>query len=134
MTDAGDALVRRFIEELDREHTPSEELVDENFVSHIPGLPLLDRSGYREFVASLYAAFPDFKHEIEDVISEGDKVVIRCTVTGSHKGQFAGVAGTGRNISNTVIAIFRISDGKLAEEWAVSDTTVLMQQIGADPS
>lgn len=68
------------------------------------------------------------------MIAEGDKVMIRTTITGTHTGEYWGIAPTGKQISITEMACVRIKDGKIVEEWGVPDMFNLMQQIGAIPS
>lgn len=66
---------------------------------------------------SLLAAFPDFKFTPEDIIAEGDKVVVRYTFTGTHKGPYLGVPASGKKITFTGVGIYRISEGRLVEGW-----------------
>ena len=80
------------------------------------------------------SAFPNFQLVIEDQIAEGDKVVTRVTFQGTHRGEYRGVAPTGKQVRYAGIAIDRIVDGKVVEMWHVADTLSLLQQIGAMPS
>ena len=66
-------------------------------------------------------------------VAEGDKVAIRVTWRGTHKGEFMGIAPTGNKIEMTNTLIFRIAVGKLAENWATIDELRLMQQLGVIP-
>ena len=84
--------------------------------------------------ALLRSAFPDFKATIDDLVAEGDKVVIRQTWTGTHKGEFMGVPPTGKSVSFGVIDILRIAGGKVVEHWGLMDSMSLMQQLGASPT
>src|SRR5262245_58839797 len=74
-----------------------------------------DRS--RRNVAELFAAFPDFQRSMDDIIAEGDKVVARYTARGTHLGEFLGVQPTGKSVTVRWVTIYRIADGKVAEEW-----------------
>ena len=78
-------------------------------------------------------AFPDVTSTIEDMVAEDDKVAIRVTHRGTHKGEFMGIAPTGNKIEMTNTAIFRIASGKLAECWPTMDNLRVMQQLGAIP-
>jgi predicted ester cyclase len=69
--------------------------------------------------------------DVQDLIAEGDKVVVRATGHGTHRGEFTGIALTGRLISVTWIAIYRVRDGKLAEHWQNIDELGLLKQLGA---
>lgn len=77
------------------------------------------------------AAFPDMHDTIEDMLAEGDKVAVRVTVQGTHRGEFQGIAPTGRQISFAGFAIFRVVDGKIVENRALNDRQGLMQQLTA---
>ena len=74
--------------------------------------------GYKQIGAYLLSVFPDMKMTIDDLIAEGDKVVVRSTFSGTHKGEFMGITPTGKKITTTAINIYRIADGKLIEEWS----------------
>jgi predicted ester cyclase len=77
------------------------------------------------------AAFPDHRVVIEEQIAEGDKVVTHVSFSGTHLGQFNGIAATGRQVVYSGIAIDRIVDGKVVEMWHIANTLALLQQIGA---
>lgn len=81
------------------------------------------------FMDILNRAFSDQRWEIHDVIAEGDKVVIRCTHSGIHTGEFFGVPPTGRPFAYTQMHIVRLRDGKSVEHWAVRDDASLMRQL-----
>ena len=79
-------------------------------------------------------AVPDLTYTVEDQVVEGDKVVSRYTVSGTHQGEFFGVAGTGKRIEMTGINIDRFDEsGKLVEEWPEYDLLGTMTQMGAIP-
>ncbi len=127
------ALPRRSYEEIYNQGKldVAEEIYDENFVSHISPSDLKGPKGIKEFTSMLRSAFPDLKFKIEDQIAEGDKVATRWTVTGTHKGDYMGVAPTGKFISNTGIALHRVANGKMVESWISSDNLGVMQKLGA---
>ena len=80
-----------------------------------------------------HTAFPDIQIEIQDIIAEGDKVVVRTITTETHKGYFVNIPPTGKKISTSATVILRVDNGKIQEEWSMSDTLVLYQQIGLLP-
>jgi steroid delta-isomerase-like uncharacterized protein len=80
--------------------------------------------------AMLLRAFPDLHVEVEDVIAEGDKVVFRNTVTGTHQGEYMGVPPTGKTITYREIMIVRFTDGRIAETWGIVDVLSQMKQLG----
>lgn len=82
--------------------------------------------GFRQFVAMLYAAFPDLHHMVEEQIAENDKVASIINVYGSHKGDFQGIAPTGRQVKFEDFMITRIQGGKVVELWAQFDALKLL--------
>jgi len=98
-----------------------------------PGLPA-GREGARVFYGNFLAAFPDTRLTVDDFVSEGDKVACRFTVTGTHRGEFMGVAATGKNVSVTGITILRFENGQCVERWSEANFLGLLQQLGAVPA
>ena len=84
----------------------------------------------KEVFTTLHRAFPDLRVTIEDLIAEGDKVVSRNSVTGTHHGAYMGVPPTGRSITYNEIFILRFVDGRIAETWGVVDVASQMRQLG----
>jgi steroid delta-isomerase-like uncharacterized protein len=82
----------------------------------------------------LLRAFPDLHVAVEDVIAEGDKVVLRATVTGTHQGEYMGLPPTAKSVTYNEIFIFRFAGGRIAEIWGVVDVFSQMQQLGAIPA
>lgn len=78
----------------------------------------------------LLRAYPDLKVTIEDLIEEGDKVVSRNTVTGTHQGEYMGIAPTGRSVTYKEIFVCRFVDGRVAEVWGVVDVFSQLKQLG----
>ena len=71
---------------------------------------------------------------VHDQVAEGDKVVTRKTFNGTHKGDFMGIPATNKRVEFGIIDIMRVSNGRIAEHWAVADLMSMMQQIGVIPS
>lgn len=88
----------------------------------------------KEVLTALHRAFPDLHIMIEDMIAEGDRVVSRNTVTGTHQGEYMGLAPTGRSITYQEILIARFVNGRVAETWAVVDVFSQMRQLGVLPA
>ena len=82
----------------------------------------------------LLRAFPDLHLTVEDLIAEGDKVVGRTTVTGTHHGEYMGVPPTGKSVTYNEIFIFRFVNGRIAETWGVVDVASQMKQLGVIPA
>jgi predicted ester cyclase len=93
-----------------------------------PGVP-----GLKQFVAALRSAFPDFLYSIEQLITEGDTVVVHVTAQGTHLGPFLGVAPTGRRATWEEIHIYQLAAGQVVEHWVIQDQLGLLQQLGAMP-
>ena len=96
------------------------------------GAALLNRQQLQDLIRVFYAAFPDLTHTPEEILSVGDRVVLRATDRATHSGgDFQGIAPTGRRITFGQIAIYRMVDGKIANIWEEADLSALMQQLGA---
>jgi steroid delta-isomerase-like uncharacterized protein len=133
-TEQNKASAHQFIEEVLNQGNMSRinDLLAPDFVEHEempPGVPR-DREGVTLLMTMLRSAFPDFKATIDDMIAEGDKVVVRMTWTGTQQGEFMGMPPSGKPMSIGVIDIFRMEKGKLVEHWGLSDTMSMMEQLG----
>ncbi|MGX5188920.1 ester cyclase [Streptomyces avermitilis] len=84
--------------------------------------------------AVLLRAFPDIHVAVEEMITEGDKVVSRNTVTGTHRGEYQGLAPTGKTVTYGEIFILRFADGRIAEIRGIVDVLTQLRQLGAVPS
>jgi len=135
---ANKELVRRFYKEVyvDWNMALVDEVVSPQFTSHDwPKSSPTGPEGFREFYSAIRSALPDARYEVDDLIAEGDKVVVRWRLLGTHKGDFRGIAATGREIALKGIAIYRVEGGKLLERWVVSDLHGLLEEIqGSSPS
>ena len=87
----------------------------------------------KQHIAAFEAAFPGYGMIVEDMIAEGDKVVVRGAMHGTHKGDLMGIPPTGKQVTMPVIIIYRIADGKIVEHWMIADQLGLMQQLGVFP-
>ena len=130
------ALVRRFYEEIDKGNIDAmDELVAEDYVDHnpppFPGLGS-GREGLKQAFTIFWDATPG-RHEIEDQIAEGDKVVTRMTAHGRHEGDLPGLPRTDNELKMTATVIHRIEDGKLAEKWSDKDALGFLQQLEVLP-
>ena len=127
-------LVRRIYDELwnERKLEVAEELIARDAVNYDTGL-LPQPFGPEEMkgtVRMVTAGFPDNRHEVEEMIAEGDKVVVRCTLTGTHEGEFMGIPPTGRSIEVSEIHVYRLEDGKAVEHRVGRDDLGAMRQLG----
>jgi steroid delta-isomerase-like uncharacterized protein len=131
------ALVRRFYDEVHNKQNRAaiDDFIDPQMVDHAapPGAPG-DIEGVKQTMAMYLTAFPDHQVTVEDMIAEGDKVVARLTVRGTHQGAFLGIPPTGKHWAFTAIDIIRIAGGKIVEHWNNYDALGLMQQLSAVPA
>ena len=132
------ATVRRYYDEVlnDRHFAALDETHVVNFVHHDPSNPadIKGLEGVKQRLAEITSAFPDFHYAIEDIIAEGDEVVVRWTAGLTHKGEFEGIPPTGKRAVVQGVYIHRLADGKMVEDWAIRDTLGLLQQLGIIPS
>jgi steroid delta-isomerase-like uncharacterized protein len=126
--------VRRFFEEGWNKGDLAEVkafLADE-FVSHNSlGFAIQSSDDYCQGVVAYRQAFPDLITSVEDVIEEGDRVVVRGTDRGTHRGEFMGRPASGKLVTTTWIEIFRMESGKAAEGWVETDTKTLIDQVNS---
>jgi len=127
-------LVRRFLAaEFKWDLETLNEILAPDFVDRsLPGEP--GPNGYLRAMADGRAPFSAFHHTIEDQVAEGDKVVSRYTVSGTHRGEIMGAAPTGKLVTHTGHQTDRFEGGKIAESWTNWDALGLLQEIGAIPS
>jgi predicted ester cyclase len=120
------ALVRRLVHEVVTQRSP--DVLDQIATGEFARLA-------RHWVSPFQSAFSDFRMEIVDLIAEGDTVVARFKCSGTHEGEWLGVAPTGRRFEDVdEIYIFRVKDGKLSSAIGVEDNLTRMRQLGLQPS
>ena len=108
-----------------------DELVEPAALIHTP-LPIQATGAelLKEVSARLHRAFPDLHITIEDLIEEGDKVVSRQSVTGTHRGEYMGIPPTGKFVKYNEVFVVRFVDGRIAETWGIVDVLAQMRQLG----
>lgn len=119
--DANKALIRRVFEEVipSGDAEAMRELAAPGFLDHdpLPGQPE-GADGAAYVVRTMHTAHPDLRFCVDDLVAEGDRVVIRWTLRGTRTGPLLGQPPTGAPVELAAIAIFRVADGRLAERWA----------------
>ena len=138
MSEANKALIRRWFDEVWNQGREStiDELLAADAVAHGLGDTEVDLRGpaqFKPFVHNLRGAFPDIRMTIEDTLADGDKVMVRLRVEGTHRGANLGVPPTGRRIHIAGIVLVRIVSGQIVEGWNSWDQLGLLRQIGALP-
>jgi steroid delta-isomerase-like uncharacterized protein len=112
-----------------------DEVVAPDVVFHQPvPIEATGAQALKDVWAMLLRTYPDIHLTVEDLIADGDKVVGRTTVTGTDRGEFMGLAPTGKSVTYNEIFIFRFVDGRIAEIWGVVDVFSQMRQLGLIPS
>ena len=138
-TETNKALSRRYLEEAFNQGKLNvlDEIIAKDHVSTgpgtLPGLPA-GPEGDKQLITMYRNAFPDVHFTIDEQIAEGDKVVTRWTGHGTHKGELLGIPATGKSTTVTGIAVDRIVNGKIVENWGLFDQFGMMQQLGVIPT
>jgi len=129
---ANKELVRRFYKEVyvDWKMELVDEVVSPRFTSHDwPEGDPTGPQGFRNYYSAIRSALPDARYAVDDMVAEGDRVVVRWRLLGTHMGDFRGIEPTGRPIVLKGIAIYRVQGGKLMERWVVSDLHGVLEEI-----
>jgi steroid delta-isomerase-like uncharacterized protein len=113
-----------------------DELMTHDVIHHFNSSPepIVGLEANKAFNANLFQGFPDIRHTIEHAIAEGDTVVYRTTIEGTHTGEFLGMPPTGKCAKINDFTLLRIVDGKITEWWYECNLLALMQQLGLVPA
>lgn len=130
------ALVRRFIDEVfaGGRTDAIDELLTDDFVSHTLRLPEPGRAPLKAATERVHASLSDVAFDVEDVVTDGNRVAVRLTASGTPKGDFMGVPAAGKRYTIGEMHWFRIQDGRIAEHWHQHDALGMMKQLGAPPA
>jgi steroid delta-isomerase-like uncharacterized protein len=119
----------------DRDWQTESAVRSESFRAYLSGFAEpLDNAAWSGFMAAFTTGFPDSRISIESCIAEGDTVVTRWTLTGTHQGLFQGIPPTGRPVRFAGLEFNRAANGRFVEHWSMFDNLALLQQIGAMPA
>lgn len=112
-----------------------DEICSQDFVDHdpLPGTSP-DFAGLKDFVTQVRSAFPDIETTAEDILVEGDRLAVRSTIRGTHKGDFMGIPASGKKVEVSNYDFVRFENDQAAEHWGTIDSAALMEQIGATPA
>ncbi len=134
-TEDNKALTRRAYEALNQRNWATfDELAAPDLVLHNASMTIQGLEAYKQFLSMYFTAFPDLQFTIEDMIAEGDTVVVRQTARGTHQGNLMGIPPTGKQVTVSGIAIVRVLNNKGVEEWFNGDDLGLLQQLGVVPA
>lgn len=130
------AIVRRYFEQVinEKRYDLADEFLVDSVEFHGVGPSVIGRKAVAEFYAMFGAAFPDWHTTIDDIVAEGDKVVVRTTSNGTHQGEFQGIPATGKPFTQYMINIIRLTNGKIVEARLQTDMLSMMQQLGLMPT
>ena len=126
-------IVRRAFEAWNKRDLPTIAQLFPDCIYHSPATGEIRGEAYRTFFTALLNAFPDGRLTVNDEVTDGDKVVVRWTFTGTHKTDLMGIAPTGKRVTMTGISITRIDNGKIVEAWEEWDNLGMLQQMGVVP-
>lgn len=136
-TEQNKTIIRRIPEELFNQGNlaAADELFAPNYTGHRPFPPGWPTgvAGVKQFASVLRTAFPDLHLAVEDVLGDGDKVVVRITASGTQQGAFMGIPATGKRAVWTETHICRMAGGQVVEHWVNTDQLGMLQQLGVIP-
>ena len=129
------AIERRIVDEALNEGNLAimDEVVAPQYVFHFPYMEVKGPEGCKQFANMMRNAFPDYHVTIDDIIGEGDMVAVRATVRGTHRGEFIGIAPTGKKVEIKEAVFIQFADGKAVEAWSYVDNLSVFQQLGVNP-
>lgn len=129
------ALLRRYVREVWEKQNPAavKEFLASNYRRHAsPDAAPLNLNDQVQRLIGFRTAFPDIQIVVEEVIAEGDLIAFRSTMRGTHKGEFFGIAPTGRQVTVGLIDVIRVKDSKFVEQWGGPDLFDLLRQLGVE--
>ena len=128
-TDLNKSLIRRWIAFANTGFAGIfDQFIAADYVGHL-GATAVDRIELERLERQFYVAFPDAHHTIDDLIAEGDRVVLRTTARGTHRGDFEGIARTDRSVEFTGLVVYRVEAGKIVESWGEIDFLRLIRDL-----
>jgi predicted ester cyclase len=138
-TQTARALVMKFVDAMGRgDIDGAAACMADDLVNHAAIPQAQGRAGFRTIGQKVWKAFPDIKHRVDDLLVDGDKVVVRMTVSGTHTGPLEFVntplAATGKPFTTTHIHIYRVAGDAIVEHWAERDDLGMLRQLGALPA
>ncbi len=135
MSEQNKMLARRWFEDLFSrgDLDAANEILSADFLDHLPREEERSIEELKRYVGIYRSAFPDIQDTVEEIVAEGDKVVVRWRSRGTHQGEFMGVAPTSTHVTFTGMRLFRMAENKIAESWVNIDERGLQEQLGTAP-
>ena len=109
-----------------------DELLTPDVVNYGTSMKINGLKEYKQVYGMFLSAFHDTKFTIEGIIAEGDKVMTWASIGGLQKGELEGIPPTGKSMNIKIFTVFRIANGKIAEEWEIYDSLGMMTQLGLE--
>lgn len=128
-------IVSKYIEEVwnNANLAALDDLTGPMYTYHLGGQPPWDVASMQRFLQAVHMAFPDWRVQIQEIISEGNTVAARWTGRVTHEGVFHGIPPTGKQIFVCGINVYLIENGKISQEWEQMDSLGMLQQLGVLP-
>ena len=127
-------LIRQYFEEVWNKGNISmlDALIDPAYINHSSSIPDTPAgpAGLKPIVLAMRAAFPDLHYTIEDLVITANRIIARVIMSGTHTGDFFGIAATGRNVRVNQINIEYVTAGRIIEHWRLTDELLLIKQLG----
>jgi predicted ester cyclase len=126
--------MNRWFEEVwnNQDESAIDQMFAEDGIGHgLAAEPIVGPENFKTFHRAFVSAYPNLKVHVEDTVVEGDKIAVRCRVTGSHEGDGIGLSPTNRPVDFTGMVIVRVRDGKIVEAWNEFNFMEMYKQIGA---
>ncbi|MBP7937936.1 MAG: ester cyclase [Phycisphaerae bacterium] len=111
-----------------------EELTAPSFTFQLGGQPPIERAGMSQFLRTTRLAFPDWRVEVLELVAQAELVAVRWRGTVTHGGPFHGIPPTGRRVHVSGMNMYRVSEGRVAEEWEQMDSLGMLRQLGVLPA
>ena len=129
------AIVRRYVEQVlnNQRHDLIDEFLAQTVEFHGPTGSFIGLSEVTKWLTMFAAALPDWHSNIDDMIAEGDKVIIQMTSNGTHQGELEGIPATGKTLTQYSFILYRLTNGKIVEGRVQTDILSMMQQLGLMP-
>ena len=134
MIEENKRIVRAFIETAFNQHQPdrAEDSMTSDIKWHGGTLGTVEgRENFVGLVGAIVSALPDLRNVEQDIIAERDIVSVRAVVEGTHKGDLLGIPASGKRVRWDAVDVYRVADGKIAEEWAADDLLAFVYGVGA---
>ena len=128
-------IVRQYLEAVwnQKDMSVIDKCIAPDLIQHVRNVPP-GPEGIKRFFQMIYSSFPDAHLTVDDMLAEGDQVMWRFTVRATHLGPFRGIPPTGKSFTLTGMAMTRMREGQMVENWNETDDLGMLQQLGVLPS